>query len=134
MEYCLLEQYWSKWCWSSSTSAVSSSTTSNKNVWPKFKGPILLEGFPYLECEVAYQCRYEMVCTVKDMISLRLRIAYLDKEAALVIAPKVADLMAKELRWSKKERDRQLQDAIDMVNTFGGPTPNNTMTTTATNI
>lgn len=90
--------------------------------WPRFGSP-LIEGYPYLECEITYQCRNEMVCTVKDMISLRFRIAYLNKDAALAIAPRVADVMAKELKWNKKERDRQLKDAIDLINTFGGPYP-----------
>lgn len=92
------------------------------NRWPRF-GNTLLEGYPFLECEIAYACRNEMVCTVKDMLTLRTRLAYLNKDAALEIAPRVADLMAKELNWSRRERKRQLKEAMDLVKTFGGPEP-----------
>jgi glycerol-3-phosphate dehydrogenase len=91
--------------------------------WPRF-GNKLIEGYPYINSEIAYACRNEMVITVKDMLTLRTRIAYLNKDAALAVAPKVADLMAKELKWSKRERDRQLKEAVELINTFGGPYPN----------
>lgn len=90
--------------------------------WPRF-GNFLLEGFPYLECEIAYVCKNEMVCTVTDMLTTRTRIAYLNKDAALAVAPKVADLMAKAMGWSRKEKARQLKEAEDVVKTFGGPFP-----------
>jgi len=91
--------------------------------WPRF-GNMLIEGYPYLECEVEYACKNEMVCTVKDMLTLRMRLAFLNKEAALSAAPLVADLMAKSLGWSRREKKRQLQEAIDLIHTFGGPYPN----------
>ena len=91
--------------------------------WPRC-GNLLLEGYPYLECEIEYACRNEMVCTVKDMLTLRLRLAYINKEAALSIAPRVADLMATSLGWSRREKKRQLQEAENMIHTFGGSYPN----------
>jgi len=90
--------------------------------WPRF-GNLLLEGFPYLECEIAYVCRNEMVCTLTDMLTLRTRLAYLNKDAALAIAPKMADLMAKEMNWSRSEKKRQLEEAMSVLKTFGGPFP-----------
>jgi glycerol-3-phosphate dehydrogenase len=91
--------------------------------WPRF-GNTLIEGYPFLECEIPYQCRNEMVCTLQDMLTLRMRIAYLNKDAAMMVAPKVADLMAKELKWSRRERNEQLQEAEELLQTFGGPYPN----------
>lgn len=91
--------------------------------YPRF-GKTLIEGFPYLECEVSYICRHEMVCTVKDMLTLRMRIAYLNKEAAIAAAPRVAELMAKELNWSRWERKQQLKEALDALDSFGGSIPN----------
>jgi len=96
--------------------------------WPRF-GNTLVEGFPYVECEVAYACRNEMVVTLSDMLTLRMRIAYLNKEAALQIAPRVADLMAKELKWSRWERSKQLKQAKELISTFGGSIPNRTEST-----
>lgn len=93
-----------------------------KTSWPRF-GNTLLPGFPYLECEIAYICRNEMVCTVEDMLTLRTRLAYLNRDAALAIAPRVADLMAAEMKWSRKEKKQQLQRALDTIKSFGGPYP-----------
>ena len=90
--------------------------------WPRF-GNLLVEGFPYLECEIPYICRHEMCVTVKDVLTLRTRIAYLNKEAAVSIAPKVAQLMAKEMGWSRKETKRQLDDALLALQNFGGNIP-----------
>mmetsp|Transcript_51209 Transcript_51209/g.76503 ORF Transcript_51209/g.76503 Transcript_51209/m.76503 type:complete len:667 (-) Transcript_51209:446-2446(-) len=90
--------------------------------WPRF-GKLLIEGFPYLECEIPYMCRYEMVCTVKDVLTLRTRVAFLNKEAAISAAPRVAELMARELKWSRRERQRQLKEALDVLATFGGTVP-----------
>lgn len=98
-------------------------TEPTGKAWPRF-GHLLLEGYPYLECEIDYACKNEMVCTVSDMLTLRMRLAYLNKDAAMAIAPKVADLMAKSMKWSRRERDQQLREAEELIATFGGPYPN----------
>ena len=94
--------------------------------WPRF-GHKLIDEFPYLECEIVYACRNEMVCTVKDMLTLRFRIAYLNKDAALAVAPRVAEVMAKELKWGWRERKRQLKEAEDAIKSFGGAYPNQSL-------
>lgn len=83
----------------------------------------LCKGFPYLDCEIPYICKHEMVCNLADMLTLRMRVAYLNKDAAIAAAPKIADLMAKELGWSRWEKKRQLVEALAVLNTFGGPIP-----------
>ena len=88
-------------------------------------GNLLVEGYPYLECEIEYACKNEMACTVTDYLTLRTRLAYLDSEAATFAAPKVADLMGKALGWSEKEKKAQLKDAYKICSTFGGPVPSN---------
>jgi len=97
-------------------------TKPTGKTWPRF-GDTLLEGFPYLECEIEYACKNEMVVTLKDMLTLRMRLAFLNKEAALAIAPKVADLMAQSLGWSRREKNRQLKEAQDYIAQFGGSIP-----------
>jgi glycerol-3-phosphate dehydrogenase len=99
--------------------AESDTQSTPQQTWPRL-GKTLVEGYPYLECEINYACRYEMACTVVDMLTLRTRLAYLNKEAALIAAPRVADIMAKELRWNRAERNRQLVHAVEIINTFGG--------------
>jgi glycerol-3-phosphate dehydrogenase len=98
---------------------AAKTNSDQKPTWTHF-GKTLVEGYPYLECEVIYACRYEMACTVSDMLTLRTRLAYLNKEAALLAAPRVAEIMAHELQWTVQEKDKQLQAAIELINTFGG--------------
>jgi glycerol-3-phosphate dehydrogenase len=95
-------------------------STSDQHPTSTHFGKTLVEGYPYLECEVIYACRYEMACTVSDMLTLRTRLAYLNKEAALLAAPRVADIMANELHWTVQEKKCQLNAAIKLINTFGG--------------
>jgi len=101
------------------------STKEQQSSWsPSIHGKVLVTGFPYLECEIPYICRNEMVCSVKDVLTLRTRLAYLNKEAALYAAPKIADLMSKELGWSKIETKKQLEEALEELSKFGGSVPN----------
>ena len=64
-----------------------------------------------------------MVCSLKDVLTLRTRLAYLNKDAAFSAAPKVADLMAKELGWSRWEKKKQLKEAYEALSNFGGTIP-----------
>ena len=57
--------------------------------------------------QVEYAVKHEMAVTVKDMLSLRMRLAYINSEAAKQAIPRVAELMAQHLKWSKKEKNRQ---------------------------
>ena len=84
-------------------------------------GRLVVPDYPYIEAEVLYACRHEMAVTVKDMLTIRMRLAYLNSEAAKQAISRVADLMAKELGWSKRERDRQIKEAESYIGAFGGP-------------
>jgi glycerol-3-phosphate dehydrogenase len=84
-------------------------------------GRLLVPDYPYIEAEVLYACRHEMAVSVKDMLTLRTRLAYLNSEAAKQAIDRVADLMAKELGWSKRERERQVAEARKYIGDFGGP-------------
>jgi glycerol-3-phosphate dehydrogenase len=90
--------------------------------WPKF-GNVLAEGHPHLECEIEYQCKNEMATSVYDMLTTRMRLAFVNREAAMAVAPRVADLMAQALGWSNKEKKRQLASALEGLAVFGGPIP-----------
>jgi len=84
-------------------------------------GKELVKGFPFMEEEVEYAVKHEMAVTVKDMLSLRMRLAYINSEAAKQAIPRVAELMAQHLKWSKKEKIRQVKLAEDYLGQFGGP-------------
>jgi len=87
-------------------------------------GKPLVAGFPYMEAEIEYACKHEMAMTVKDMLTLRMRLAYINSEAAKQAIPRVAELMAQHLKWDKKEKERQIKDAKQYIGYFGGPVAN----------
>jgi glycerol-3-phosphate dehydrogenase len=53
--------------------------------------------FPFMEAEVIWSARNEMAETVEDILSRRLRILFIDAQAAKDMAPRVASLLSKEL-------------------------------------
>lgn len=53
--------------------------------------------FEHIGAEVIWAVRNEMALTVEDVLARRLRILFLDAQASLEMAPKVAKLMASEL-------------------------------------
>ena len=55
-------------------------------------GKELVKGFPFMEEEVEYACKHEMAVTVKDMLSLRMRLAYINSDAAKAAVPRAAEL------------------------------------------
>jgi glycerol-3-phosphate dehydrogenase len=68
----------------------------------------LVEWLPYTEAEVVWAVRCEMARTVDDVLARRLRILFLDAQAALVAAPRVAELMAMELGYDENWKRKQL--------------------------
>lgn len=58
---------------------------------------LLHTGLPYVEAEVRWAVRHEQARTVEDVLARRLRALFLDAEASIEAAPRVAELMAQEL-------------------------------------
>ena len=67
--------------------------------WPVV-GRRLVDEFPYLEAEVKYAVK-EYACTAVDVLARRTRLAFLHVHAADEAIPKIINIMAKELGWSK---------------------------------
>ncbi|MCH9613799.1 MAG: hypothetical protein SP1CHLAM54_08080 [Chlamydiia bacterium] len=71
------------------------------------KGSRLHADLPYYEGDVIYAVRYEMAKTLDDVLSRRTRALFLNVKAAIEIAPRVAKIMADELKvestWIQKE-------------------------------
>lgn len=82
-------------------------------------GHLIVENYPYIEADVVWACR-EYACTIEDVLSRRTRLAFLNKDAAMEAIPVVADIMAKELGWSKKVKQKQIEAAVKCVSTYGG--------------
>jgi glycerol-3-phosphate dehydrogenase len=63
--------------------------------------------YPYTYAQVIWAIRYEMARTVEDVLARRLRLLFLDAQAAILAAPKVAHLIAieldKDLTWEQQQ-------------------------------
>jgi len=84
-------------------------------------GAQIVPNYPYIEAEIEYACKHEMAVSVKDMLTIRMRLAFLNSEAAKQAIPRVAELMAGHLKWSKSETAKQIKTAQEYVGAFGGP-------------
>ncbi|XP_058797658.1 glycerol-3-phosphate dehydrogenase, mitochondrial isoform X1 [Phymastichus coffea] len=86
--------------------------------WPII-GKKLHPEFPYIDAEVRYGCR-EYARTAIDMIARRLRLSFLNVQAANEALPMIVDIMAEELKWSEDEKKRQLKEAnVFLANEMG---------------
>ena len=89
--------------------------------WPR-NGIPLAANYPYIEAEVRFAAK-EYACTIEDILSRRTRLAFLNSEAALEAVPRVADIMAEELGWSRKVKRAQIEEAKNYLETYGGRVP-----------
>lgn len=64
--------------------------------------------FPHTGAEVVWMTRQEMACQVEDVLARRMRILFLDAQAAYDMAPTVADLMARELGHDDAWKEQQV--------------------------
>ncbi len=70
----------------------------------------LIHGLPYVGAEVIWAVRTEMARTVEDVLCRRTRALFLNANAALEAAPKVASLIARELGRDAAWRAAQIAD------------------------
>lgn len=82
--------------------------------WPII-GKRIHPEFPYIDAEIRYGVR-EYACTAIDMIARRLRLAFLNAQAAQEALPIIVDIMAEELKWSKEEKENQIKLATNFLN------------------
>jgi glycerol-3-phosphate dehydrogenase len=68
----------------------------------------LADGLPHLAAEAVYAARCESAMTVADVLTRRTRLALLAGAASLECAPRVAELMARDLGWGEHERAAQV--------------------------
>ncbi len=64
----------------------------------------LVAGFPHIVAEVRFAVRQEMAVRPLDVLARRLRLAFVDRRAAVGALPRVAALMAEELGWDETAR------------------------------
>jgi glycerol-3-phosphate dehydrogenase len=68
--------------------------------------------------EVVWAVRNEMARTVDDVLARRARALFLDAKASIAMAPKVAEIMAKELQKNKKWEEQQVQEYTEMAKSY----------------
>lgn len=83
-------------------------------------GPLarLVEGYPYSEAEIRYILKNEYAFHASDIIARRMRLAFVDQEAALKVLPKLIDMMAQEFLWDDGEKDREKAKALAFLETM----------------
>ncbi len=64
---------------------------------------------PYTAAEVVWAARFEMACTLEDILARRTRALFLNARAALEMAPRVVSLLAAELGASPVWQSAQLR-------------------------
>jgi len=90
--------------------------------WPVI-GKRIHPEFPYIDAEVRYAVK-EYACTAIDVIARRLRISFLNVQAAEEALPNIIDIMAEELGWDEAEMKRQHENAIQFLKTEMGKDAN----------
>eukprot|EP01135_Chromosphaera_perkinsii_P003140 Nk52_evm29s236 gene=Nk52_evmTU29s236 len=90
--------------------------------WPVV-GKRLVDEYPYIEAEVIFSIK-EYACTAIDFLARRSRLAFLNAQAASEALPRVLDIMAKELNWSKARKEQERKDAMAFLETMGLSAPN----------
>ncbi len=81
-------------------------------------GETLGSGLPYLAAEVIWAVRNEMARTLEDVLARRLRLLFLNAQAAIDIAACVAELMAAELAMDELWQAAQLKSFTALANQY----------------
>jgi glycerol-3-phosphate dehydrogenase len=82
----------------------------------KYLGPgtLLHPAFSYTEAEVIWAVTNELARTVEDVLARRLRLLFLDADAAMAAAPRVARLMRECLQQTESWEAKQVQQFIQL--------------------
>jgi glycerol-3-phosphate dehydrogenase len=70
---------------------------------------------PYTEAEVVWAVREEMARTVEDVLARRTRALFLNAKAAMAAAPRVSELMARELGRDEKWHEQQMASFLEVA-------------------
>jgi glycerol-3-phosphate dehydrogenase len=77
-------------------------------------GQPLVKGLPYLRAEAVYAARNELVVTLDDVLSRRVRGLLYDRHATATAARDVAHLIAAELGWDDSRIDGEVKRFLDI--------------------
>jgi glycerol-3-phosphate dehydrogenase len=81
-------------------------------------GEPLVKGLAPLRVEVAFAARFEMAMTIEDALARRIGLQFYGWTEAIAAAPATADILARELGWSKADRDRAVSEYVEKIRGF----------------
>jgi glycerol-3-phosphate dehydrogenase len=70
----------------------------------------LVETLPYTGAEIVWAARHEMARTLEDVLARRTRALFLNAKAAMAMAPRAAELLAREMGRDATWQTRQLEE------------------------
>jgi glycerol-3-phosphate dehydrogenase len=71
-----------------------------------------------INAQVVWGARHEMARTVEDILSRRTRCLLLDAKESIRMAPKVAELLAKELGCDKQWEENQIKEYSELASRY----------------
>ncbi|KAI9896499.1 hypothetical protein N3K66_008671 [Trichothecium roseum] len=77
--------------------------------------------YPFVEAELRHGVHHEAACTAADLVARRMRLAFLDTDAALQALPRIIDVMAEELSWNEERKGREWKSTINFLKSMGLP-------------
>ncbi len=87
----------------------------------KIEKKLLLPEFAILEAEVYFAIRNDWCIHPQDFLCRRSRLAFVNKQAALRALPRVVEIMAAELKWTKAQTAQEMKICVEYFEQFGGP-------------
>jgi glycerol-3-phosphate dehydrogenase len=79
---------------------------------------LLHQALPYNEAQVRYAIREEYARTIEDILARRTRSLLLDAKASLEAAPRVALILAEELKYTSEILNRQMANYKVLVKNY----------------
>ncbi len=73
---------------------------------------------PITEAQVHYAIKYEMACTIEDVLSRRTRCLLLNAKETKELAPQVAKIMAKQLNHNENWEQEQIELFLDLAKKY----------------
>ncbi|OCK81136.1 glycerol-3-phosphate dehydrogenase mitochondrial precursor [Lepidopterella palustris CBS 459.81] len=107
--------------------AVVALSASTEQRYP-VRGKRISTLYPFIDGEVRYCVRHEYAQTATDVIARRMRLAFLNAQAALEALPTVIDLMSDELHWDAKRKEREWMETVSFLGSMGLPKGKLTLT------
>eukprot|EP00382_Lankesteria_abbotti_P011321 CAMPEP_0113850152 /NCGR_PEP_ID=MMETSP0372-20130328/3656_1 /TAXON_ID=340204 /ORGANISM="Lankesteria abbotti" /LENGTH=185 /DNA_ID=CAMNT_0000820279 /DNA_START=237 /DNA_END=794 /DNA_ORIENTATION=- /assembly_acc=CAM_ASM_000359 len=80
----------------------------------------LVEGHPFQRAEILYGIRHEMARTPLDVLARRMRVAFVDVDAATSVLSDVVGTMATELKWSPSTAAKMKKDSLEFFASMKG--------------